>query len=147
MATVSLMIVGGSAGSTAGGLKLLRLALFARVVWWTTVRMLLPREAHVPLQLRGVSVSEEDLRRTVAVAACYAVLWFGSALLLTGTAPTAVDAAFEAASALGTVGQSVGITGAELAPRPKLVLGLDMWLGRIEILPVLLLVRPLRAAR
>lgn len=147
MATVGLMVVGGSAGSTAGGVKLLRLALFARLVWWVVVRTLLPREAHVPLHLRGVSVSEDDLRRTVAVAMCYAVLWFASALLLTGVANSAVDAAFEAASALGTVGQSVGITGPDLATGAKLVLGLDMWLGRIEILPVLLLLRPGRAAR
>lgn len=145
-ATVGLMLIGGSAGSTAGGVKLLRLAVFACVVWWVVVRMLLPREANVPLQLGGVSISEEDLRRTVAVAVCYAVLWFASTLLLTGGAPTVMDAAFEAASALGTVGQSVGVTGADLAPGAKLVLGLNMWLGRIEVLPVLLLVRPGRAA-
>lgn len=139
IATVGLMFVGGSSASTAGGLKLLRLALLARLVWWSLVRPLLPREATVPLQVQDVRVREDELRRVVAVAACYAVLLFASWLLLLGTDAAPVDALFEAASALGTVGQSAGLTAPELATGGKLVLCLNMWLGRVEVFAVLFL--------
>lgn len=142
LATVGLMAVGGAAGSTAGGLKLLRLAVLVRLVRWTVVRALLPREAHVPLQVHDVAVREDDLRRTVAVAVCAVLLLFATSLALVGTGAAVGDAAFEATSAFATAGPSVGLTGSELATWAKLVLCLNMWLGRVEILPVLLLLRP-----
>lgn len=141
LATAALMAIGGSAGSTAGGLKLLRVALFGYLVWWAVVRMLLPREARVPLAMGGLSFRDDDVRRAVAVAACGGALWFASGLVLAGTGAGAADALFEAAAALATAGQSIGLA-SELAVGPKLMLCLTMWLGRIEVLPVLLLVRP-----
>jgi len=53
-----------------------------------------------------------------------------------------VDALFESASALGTVGLSAGITSAGLSSGCKLLLIFDMWAGRLEILPVLILFYP-----
>ena len=52
------------------------------------------------------------------------------------------DALFESASAIGTVGLSVGITGPDLPAWLKLVLSLEMWAGRLEVLPVLILFYP-----
>jgi trk system potassium uptake protein TrkH len=49
---------------------------------------------------------------------------------------------FEAASALGTVGLSAGITSADMPVWAKLVLIIDMWAGRLEILPLLVLLYP-----
>lgn len=46
---------------------------------------------------------------------------------------------FEAASALGTVGLSVGITGHELAPLPKLSLMIAMLVGRLELMPLVII--------
>lgn len=141
LATAGLLIVGGSAGSTAGGIKLLRVALLAALVWWSVVRMLLPREARVPLTVGGLSFTDTDVRRAVAVTVCYVTLWFASALVLAGAGADAADAVFESAAALGTAGQSIGLA-AELAAGPKLMLCATMWLGRIEVLPILLLLRP-----
>jgi trk system potassium uptake protein TrkH len=50
------------------------------------------------------------------------------------------DVLFEAASALGSVGLSVGITTPELPWLGKLVLIIFMWMGRLEIIPVLILI-------
>jgi trk system potassium uptake protein TrkH len=53
-----------------------------------------------------------------------------------------LDALFEVVSAVGTVGLSTGITGQQLESGLKLVLGLDMLLGRLEIIALLVLVYP-----
>ncbi len=64
----------------------------------------------------------------------------GGALVLAGFAPQ--DAFFESASAIGTVGLSSGITDAGLPASIKLLLSFEMWAGRLEILPVLVLLYP-----
>ncbi len=49
---------------------------------------------------------------------------------------------FEVASAQGKVGLSAGITGPESLPAPgKVIFLFDMWIGRVEIIPVLVLLR------
>ncbi|MFC6673081.1 potassium transporter TrkG [Marinobacterium aestuariivivens] len=53
-----------------------------------------------------------------------------------------LDALFEVVSATGTVGLSTGITRIGLDPVLKLVLGLDMLLGRLEIVALLVLLYP-----
>jgi trk system potassium uptake protein TrkH len=50
---------------------------------------------------------------------------------------------FEVASAQGNVGLSIGITNAGLSYIGKIMLILNMWIGRLEIIPVLMLLRAL----
>ncbi|MGV2827356.1 potassium transporter TrkG [Myxosarcina sp. GI1(2024)] len=69
-------------------------------------------------------------------------LSLGVLILSTVQSPryTLGDTIFEAASALGSVGLSTGITHPDLPWLGKLVLIVLMWMGRLEIFPVLLLV-------
>jgi trk system potassium uptake protein TrkH len=53
------------------------------------------------------------------------------------------DIFFEVASAQGNVGLSTGLTGPELPAAGKLMLCFNMWLGRLEIIPILLFLRAL----
>ncbi|MEF8874665.1 MAG: potassium transporter TrkG, partial [Candidatus Thermoplasmatota archaeon] len=53
---------------------------------------------------------------------------------------SAADALFEVASAEGNVGLSVGITGPNLPAHQKIVLIIEMWSGRLEIFPVIVLI-------
>jgi len=53
------------------------------------------------------------------------------------------DVIFEVASAQGNVGLSCGITHPEMATLAKLTLCFNMWVGRLEIIPVLMLLRSL----
>jgi trk system potassium uptake protein TrkH len=52
-----------------------------------------------------------------------------------------LNSLFEAASAQGNVGLSMGITSFNLPVVPKMALILSMWLGRLEIIPVIVLIR------
>jgi trk system potassium uptake protein TrkH len=140
--TLGLMVLGGSAGSTAGGLKLLRLILLLKLAHRLVIRVLLPEEAKVPVKLHGIAVADRELELVAGFFALY-VGWLGlSALLLVLAGFPLERALFESASALGTVGLSVGVTSPELAGWAKLVLIVDMWAGRLEILPVLVVLYP-----
>ena len=136
--TLGLMWIGGSPGSTAGGVKtttvaLLALLLFARL------------RGDRAVSTGGRTVPEETLQRAVGLAVGSVILLalFVFALLVTELPASAegdrvrfVRLVFEAQSALGTVGLSMGAT-AELTPAGRLLVVALMFLGRVGPLAVL----------
>jgi trk system potassium uptake protein TrkH len=137
-----LMWIGGGLGSTAGGIKILRIAVLVSMVYLVFLRYFLPREAVTPFRVGGVPVSEEDVFRIVAYFFLYIVVLVASTLIFLFSGFPALDSLFEVSSALGTVGLSTGITGAGLAIYLKGILIVDMLLGRIEIIPLCILFMP-----
>ena len=135
------MVIGGCGGSTAGGIKLFRLLGVFALARWLLARARLPREAEVPLRFLGETYGQEEALRLAGYVLLYlGVLALAATALVYWGYPLG-DALFEAASAQGTVGLSVGIAGPEAPAGVKLILIGLMWMGRLEILPVLLLVR------
>ncbi len=145
------MVVGGATGSTVGGLKIARVISLWKGVQWSFRRIRLQPYELMRYQIHGEVVSEQVAQRQVSSAAVLAFLWvlvlFAGIFILVSIVPpdqySLSDTIFEAASALGSVGLSVGITGPDLAPVGRLILILFMWMGRLEIIPVLLLIREL----
>lgn len=140
--TTLWMIIGGSTGSTAGGLKLMRFLVLLTLVRWTVHRLMVPAEARIALKYAGTPIEAESLRHLLGFIVAYlALLLAGSAaLVFAGFDPG--DALFESASAVGTVGLSCGITNATLPSWLKLVLSFQMWAGRLEVIPVLVVFYP-----
>lgn len=136
------MAIGGDVGSTAGGIKILRLLVVLRLVQLTLARTALPRHAVLDQRIGGRRLEPEEINMAVAIVALYILTtlfsWF--AFLVAGLEP--LDSLFDVVSAIGTVGLSAGIAGPDLATPLKLVLCLDMLLGRLEILAVLVLAYP-----
>jgi trk system potassium uptake protein TrkH len=136
------MMIGGGAGSTAGGIKLVRVLIAIRLVQTLIVRTLLPPDAVLPPRLCGRRLDTIDVAHTLALILLFvgvvAVSWM--AFLLFGHDP--LNALFEVVSATGTVGLSTGITSSTLATPLKLVLCADMLLGRLEIVVWLVLLHP-----
>ncbi|MDB9525778.1 TrkH family potassium uptake protein [Oscillatoria sp. CS-180] len=140
------MILGGAAGSTVGGLKLERvLALFESVVWRLRRISLSPRQMTLR-HINGPPMKPEQASRQIEDATALTLLWIGciviSVLVLLRLVPTEYslsDVIFESASALGAAGLSVGITGPTQHWLGKCVLIFLMWMGRLEIIPVLVL--------
>lgn len=138
---ILLMIIGGGTCSTAGGLKQYRVYMLWKSLVWHLRRFLLPRTAVVEHAVqrgeREVFVEDDHLRQIGTFLFLY---------LLVLTAGTGVIAAhgyglreslFEYASALGTVGLSVGITSAS-APLGVLWAEIGgMFLGRLEFIVIL----------
>ena len=136
------MAVGGCAGSTAGGLKLLRLMILLRFVQTMFFRTSLPSHAVSAPRLAGHRLGSDELRE----ASVYVTMW----LLVVGSswfvflllAYNPLDSLFEVVSATGTVGLSTGITGSHLPTPLKGVLCADMLMGRLEIVAFIVLFYP-----
>ncbi|MEO1691688.1 MAG: TrkH family potassium uptake protein [Cyanobacteria bacterium J06631_6] len=140
------MLTGGAAGSTAGGIKLSRLVIVFKAIIWRFHRVaLLPHEM-MRYELDGKMITEAEANQRVEAAAVLAILWLGIVtigifILQYLKLPTynLIDVIFEAASATSGVGISTGITHPDLPWLGKLTLICLMWMGRLEIISVLLL--------
>jgi trk system potassium uptake protein TrkH len=142
------MVVGGAAGSTAGGIKVMRMLILMKGVQWRFRKIVSPRGAIVPFRIGETAVDESQVGQRLEDASLITMLWLvflglGIVVLLHTVPPnyTLSDVLFEVASAQGNVGLSVGITGPTMSLAGKLALCFNMWIGRLEIIPVLMLVR------
>ena len=146
------MVIGGAAGSTVGGIKLIRVLTLAKGMRFRIAEVFYPESAVRRLKMDGRSLTEEEEYREFTEAGIIAFLWFGFLLLgafvLLLTLPaetyTLENVLFEVASAQGNVGLSSGITGPRSLPTlGKVMFLFNMWIGRLEIIPVLVTVRML----
>lgn len=136
-----LMVIGGGAGSTAGGIKLIRVILMYESLKWTIQQALLPRGAIIKRKVGNYIFSEEDLQEVMSFTMTYlAFLLFGTIYTMLRLGTKLVDSFFEVASAQGNVGLSVGITSPSLPIDMKILLILHMWIGRLEIFSTLVFI-------
>lgn len=144
------MLIGGGAGSTAGGIKLIRIVIAFKGVSWTLTKSFLPKRAIKSLRFGDRRLDEEQFNSIESEANLIIILWIlflflGVGVLSHVVAPqyTLSEVIFEVASAQGNVGLSTGITNAEMSYIGKVMLILNMWIGRLEIIPVFMLFRAL----
>jgi len=144
------MVLGGAAGSTVGGIKIIRGYLVGRGIAWQFRRVFLPPSAVVSARLNGRRLAREEMEREFSEAAIVTILWLlilgASSLVLVNLAGpefSYADAVFEVASAQGNVGLSTGITGPTMNPIAEAMFLLNMWVGRLEIIPILVFARSL----
>ena len=139
---ILLMLIGGGIGSTAGGLKLTRVYLILRMIGLNVKRKLLPQRCvDTPTFVKAqgrTKIDEELCSDTVGFVGCYLLLFAAGTLIITLTAGCGLEKAmFEFASALGTVGLSIGLTGPMTNNATLIVEMIGMILGRLEIFIVL----------
>lgn len=139
---IGVMVIGGSIGSTGGGLKMDRLRLLARLISLVILRLSTPLRAVTALKLDGDVVEMERITFAAALLQVYLftvfILWI--AFLLCGHAPLA--SLFDIVSAVSTVGLSAGIVGPELSDPLKVMVIFSMLLGRLEFFGVIMLFLP-----
>jgi trk system potassium uptake protein TrkH len=147
---LGLMFVGGCGGSPTGALKIFRLILVTRVATREISTTVHP-EAMIPVRLSGRAVPDRVLRGAVAYTLLYlAVFVVGTVLILvdvsrqTASPVSLLEAVSAAAATIGNVGPGFGFLGpmGSYAPFSDLstsILVVLMWAGRMELLPVLVL--------
>ena len=136
------MFTGGSVGSTAGGVKMLRLLILLRLLQLTVRRTALAGHAVVTPRLAGKTLEDEDIIRTLLLILSFVVVVLLSWLAFLAYGYDPLNSLFEVVSATDTVGLSAGITRADLQPLLKMVLCADMLLGRLEIIALLVVLYP-----
>ena len=144
------MFIGGSAGSTGGGVKVIR---------WLVVIKSLRRELYTslhpsavePVRLGGRIIDEDAIRGIVVFTMLYVLLFFVAAVFLSldsariGYQLSVLEALSASLATIGNIGPGFGSLGPfgsylQFSPLSKLVMIFLMWIGRLEIVPVLALV-------
>ena len=136
-----LMVIGGGAGSTAGGIKLIRVILMYERLKWPLQSAILPKGAVIKRKVGNYIFSEEDIQEVMSFTMTYfAFLLIGTLYTMLRLGTSLTDSFFEVASAQGNVGLSVGITSPALPIDVKVLLILHMWIGRLEIFSTLVFI-------
>ncbi len=143
---VLLMFVGGSAGSTGGGIKCVRVVLAAKMGYRELLRLVHPR-AVVAVRLGPVAVSAQTLRAVVGFLLLYLATFAAGALLLCAFGVDPLSAATASAASVGNIGPGLGGVGPFdsyfwLPTAGKWVCIAQMLMGRLEIYTVLVLLLP-----
>ena len=154
-----LMFIGGCAGSTSCSIKVVRHLILVRSLSLQVEQAYRPSVVR-PLRLNGQSVDPEVVREVIIYFAAFLVIVVTAWLLLLVFEPDAtwqvpngnpheklMDCASAVAATINGVGPGLGTIGttrdyAHFQPTTKLLLGFLMLLGRLEILPIIVLLTP-----
>lgn len=144
---VCLMLIGACAGSTGGGMKLSRILILTKSARCEVRRMMHPRSVN-RVKLDGKIIDSEVLHNTLIYFVLYMFIIAVSALLVASfdecdftTNLTSVIAC------MGNIGPGLGRVGpmgnySEFSSLSKIVLTLDMLIGRLEIFPIIMIFTP-----
>ncbi|MBD3257649.1 TrkH family potassium uptake protein [candidate division GN15 bacterium] len=143
---VLLMFFGGCAGSTGGGMKMIRIMLVLRVAWNVLRKMTQPRLV-APVKVGKQVVDDATLMNVVAFFILFTGLFIVVALLMTLFVPDLITAVTCSIATIGNIGPGLAGIGAvenySWIPLPgKWLLVFSMLLGRLEIFTVLIVLRP-----
>ena len=136
------MLVGGGAGSTAGGFKLLRFLIAVSVFRLILLRTCLPKHAVIEPRLAGRRLLDDEIRAALLLIVLFVTVVALSWLPFVAMGYSPLDSLFEVVSATGTAGLSVGLTSATLPALLKGILCVDMLMGRLEIIAWFVLLYP-----
>lgn len=140
------MLTGAAAGSTVSGLKLIRVITLVKGTAWQIGNVLQPNNAIRRLQIGQRNLNEDQVQREYTEATVVFILWVaclivGVTVLLRTLSPAypLEYVIFDVMSAQSNVGLDSGITGPELPATGKAMLIVNMWVGRLEIIPIAVL--------
>ena len=141
-----IMAIGACAGSTGGGIKVSRIIILARTVTREVRQVLHPKSVNV-VKLDGKRLTEENTRGVYVYMICYIAILAVSVLLISVDNFDFTTNFTAVLTTLNNVGPGLAKVGpvenfAAYSCFSKIVLSLDMLLGRLEILPLLMLFAP-----
>ncbi|MBN2306494.1 TrkH family potassium uptake protein [Candidatus Peregrinibacteria bacterium] len=134
------MIIGGSSSSTSGGIKVFRIYYLIRGIGWQLKKLSSPPNAVIPLSIHGQETDEKNISNIAIFVIAYMFTLVLGIIVFLIFDFSFFDASFQMISALGTVGlQSIDV--AVIHPLLKIILIISMLFGRLEIFPILILIR------
>ncbi len=142
-----LVFIGGAAGSTAGGIKLSRIALAYRGMLWWFKRAFVSGRVIIPLRIEGRVIpratAEIETAKNMLVIILSVVAVFVATLLVLQfhiTSFTISEVLFDMVSAFSTCGLTTGYVSYDMPVLSKWIFIGVMWIGRLEVIPVIMLV-------
>ncbi len=143
---ILLMVIGGSAGSTAGGIKISRVLIMFKLIKRGIIKIFHPR-AIISIKHSGKTVSNETISGIYSFISLYALIFLFSTLLVTLEGVDLATAASTVVATLGNIGIGRGFAGltsefASYHQLTKLLFSALMLLGRLELFTIIALFAP-----
>lgn len=141
-----MMFFGASAGSTAGGVKLVRHIIMVKNGVFELKRLLHP-SAIIPVRLNGRAVGQKITYNILAFFFIYLTVFLLGTILMTFFGKDLLTAAGASISSLGNIGPGIGDVGpshnfSNFSSPAKIILAIQMLMGRLEMFTVLILFTP-----
>jgi len=141
-----LMVIGGSAGSTAGGLKVIRALILFKYTYRRVILAFNPN-AVIPIKVGGIVLPEKTISRTVGITVTFFAALWGGFLIMSALGLDLETALSAVASALGNVGPGLASVGpyenfAWIPGLGKGVLIILMLAGRLELFTLIVVLTP-----
>ena len=137
------MAVGGSSGSTAGGIKLSRIGLIAKSVVSTIKETLAPTSARVSVRYYHLGrkvLTTEEAKAAMTVSALFVITYLIGSLAGIAHGYDAISSIFESVAMASNGGLSAGIVSRGMPPSLEVVYLIEMWAGRLEFITLLALI-------
>ncbi|MBR6801251.1 MAG: TrkH family potassium uptake protein [Eubacteriaceae bacterium] len=143
---VVLMFFGACAGSTGGGIKTSRLVIALKYCYYEVKKMLFPKTVNI-VKMDGKAVEDSVIRGTNVFILLYCFIAIVSVIIISFDGFDMTSNFTAIISALSNIGPGLSMVGpagnfSAYSNLSKLVITLDMLLGRLEIFPILLLMAP-----
>ncbi|MCD4713679.1 MAG: TrkH family potassium uptake protein [Clostridiales bacterium] len=140
------MFIGGSAGSTGGSIKVIRLIILFKLVKREMVKLLHPR-AMIPIELNGKMLSTDVIANVTGFFFLYLLLFIAGTLFVSLEGIGFLSAASAVAASIGNIGPGFDLVGPTqtysfFSAPSKIVLSLLMLFGRLELFTIFLLFTP-----
>ena len=136
-----LMLIGGSSGSTSGGLKLIRIITVLKGMNLTVTNLVSPEGRVVSTRIGGKKINEREIKEASAYIVIFFMFLVFGWIMMTIYGYDPFTALFDVISLQSNNGLSTGIVFGGLPTPLKLTLIFLMWIGRLEIIPVLVVFR------
>jgi trk system potassium uptake protein TrkH len=141
-----LTFIGGASGSAAGGIKLNRVALAFRTLFWWFRRLFVSGKVLLPFKIEGRVIpratAELEAAKNMLIIILSVVTIFIATLVVLQfhlTTYSITDIVFEVVSAFSTCGLSTGYVSPDMPIISKWIFIGVMWMGRLEVIPVVML--------
>ena len=141
--TVVLMVVGGCAGSTSGGIKMVRVIVLLKYIK-KTVNELIHSSSMYTIKISGQIVEELSLKRVLSFFSLFIIVFMVNVVALSAFGMSLEEGAISFLTCFSNYGPGSGITGPSgnfdaIPDAAKWLLSFDMLVGRLEIFTILLL--------
>ncbi len=141
--TVVLMIVGGCAGSTSGGIKMVRVIVLFKCIR-KTVNELIHSSSMYTVKISGQIVEDLSLKRVMSFFSLFLIVFMLNVVGLSAAGMSLEEGAISFLTCFSNYGPGTGITGPSgnfdnISNAAKWILSFDMLVGRLEIFTILLL--------
>lgn len=138
-----LMVIGGSSGSTVGGIKIIRFITILKAIEKNVIEIVSPEGRIIKTKIKNKNISDKAIKESCIYFLIFIQLIIVSWIVLLSQGYDSCYSLFDIISAVSNNGLSLGMVNLSMPVVVKLTMIIDMLLGKLEIIPIIVLIRAL----